>query len=65
MDPIAFKIGGFAIYWYGILVAGGFMIGLWTASRRAARDGIDGKVVSDLGVWIIIAALFWAPEFYT
>ena len=23
MDPIAFKIGGFAIYWYGIFVAAG------------------------------------------
>ena len=64
MDPIAFKIGGFAIYWYGILVAGGFLIGLWTASRRAARDGIDGKVVSDLGVWIIIAALLGSRVLY-
>ncbi|MBO60620.1 MAG: prolipoprotein diacylglyceryl transferase [Verrucomicrobiales bacterium] len=64
MDPIALKIGGFAIYWYGILVAGGFLIGLWTASRRAARDGIDGKVVSDLGVWIIIAALVGSRVMY-
>ena len=29
MDSIAFKIGGFTIYWYGILVAGGFLAGLW------------------------------------
>ena len=60
MDPIAFKIGGFAIYWYGILVAGGFMAGLWTASRRCALDKLDGKVISDLGVWIIIAGMLGA-----
>ena len=64
MDPIAFKIGGFAIYWYGILVAGGFLAGLWTASKRAALSGIDGKVVSDLGVWIIIAALVGSRVLY-
>ena len=64
MDPIALKIGGFAIYWYGILVAGGFLAGLWTASRRASRNGIDGKVVSDLGVWIIIAALLGSRVLY-
>ena len=55
MDPIAFKIGGFATAGT-VFVAGGFLAGLWTASKRAALSGIDGKVVSDLGVWIIIAA---------
>ncbi|MBT6660233.1 MAG: prolipoprotein diacylglyceryl transferase [Verrucomicrobia bacterium] len=60
MDPIAFKIGGFAIYWYGILVAGGFMAGLWTASRRCVLDKLDGKAISDLGVGIIIAGMLGA-----
>ena len=60
MDPIAFKIGGFAIYWYGILVAGGFLVGLWTASRRCVLDKLDGKVISDLGVWIILAGMIGA-----
>ena len=64
MDPIAFKIGGFAIYWYGILVAGGFMAGLWTASRRCVLDELDGKVISDLGVWIIIAGMLGARAMY-
>ena len=64
MYPEAFNIGGFVIHWYGILVAGGFLLGLWTASRRAARDGIDAKVVSDLGVWIIISALVGSRLFY-
>ena len=64
MDPIAFKIGGFAIYWYGIFVAGGFLVGLWTASRRSFFDGLDGKVVSDLGIWIIIGALIGSRALY-
>ena len=60
MDPIAFKIGGFAINWYGILVAGGFLVGLWTASRRCVLDKLVGKVISDLGVWIILAGMIGA-----
>ena len=60
MDSIAFKIGGFTIYWYGILVAGGFLAGLWTASRRCVLDKLDGKVISDLGVWIILAGMIGA-----
>ena len=64
MDPIAFKIGGFPIYWYGILIAGGFLCGLWTASRRAALDHLDSKAISDLGVWIIIGALVGSRVLY-
>ena len=60
MDSIAFKIGGFTIYWYGILVAGGFLAGLCTASRRCVLDKLDGKVISDLGVWIILAGMIGA-----
>ena len=42
MDPVAFKIGGFAIYWYGILVAGGFLAGL-LASFKKKKDAKKGK----------------------
>lgn len=73
MNPIAFKIGSFSIYWYGVLVAAGFLAGLWTAGRRSVHDGLDEKAVADLGVWIIIGALlgsrllyvitFWEDQF--
>jgi len=43
MDPIAFKIGGFAIYWYGILVAGGFLAGMWTASRPRQTAALENR----------------------
>ncbi|MCB1125281.1 MAG: prolipoprotein diacylglyceryl transferase, partial [Verrucomicrobiae bacterium] len=35
MHPIAFYIGSLSIHWYGILIAIGFLLGFWTASRRA------------------------------
>ncbi|MCH2383490.1 MAG: prolipoprotein diacylglyceryl transferase, partial [Pedosphaera sp.] len=37
-----------------------FLAGLWTASRRCVLDKLDGKVISDLGVWIILAGMIGA-----
>lgn len=64
MSKIAFSIGGLAIYWYGILVAAGFLVGLWTASRRAPRAGLMPGVVADLGPWLVVGALVGARLWY-
>jgi phosphatidylglycerol---prolipoprotein diacylglyceryl transferase len=61
VDPIAFHVGGFAIYWYGILAATGFGAGLWTASRRASRlSSLPREAVADLGPWLIVGGLVGA-----
>lgn len=73
MDQIAFRILGFNVYWYGVLVATGFLLGLWSASRRGQRDGIPGEVIADLGIWLMLGAIvgarllhvisYWREEF--
>ncbi len=57
MHPIAFKIFGLPVHWYGILVATGFLAGLWTASRRARSVGIEPERVFDLGPWLILGGI--------
>jgi phosphatidylglycerol:prolipoprotein diacylglycerol transferase len=64
VHPIAFRLFSLDIYWYGILVATGFMAGLWTASRRAARGGIPPERIIDLGPWLIVGALIGARSLY-
>lgn len=64
MHPVAFHIGDFVIYWYGILVAAGFLAGIWTASRRAPLSGISGERVADIGPWLILGAVVGARLFY-
>lgn len=64
MQKIAFHLGPFAIHWFGLLVATGFMVGLWTSSRRAARDGIPPGAILDAGVWLILGALVGARALY-
>ena len=60
MDKIAFHIGSFPIHWYGVLVAAGFWLGLWSSTRRAEKAGILPERVWDAGLWIIIGTIIGA-----
>jgi len=61
---IAFQFGVFTVTWYGILVASGFMAGLWTASRRALRENIHPETVFDLGPWLLLGTILGARSLY-
>lgn len=64
MHKIAFQLGGLDVHWYGILVAVGFLVGLWTASRRGLRDGLNPASLIDLGPWLVIGSLAGARALY-
>ena len=73
MHPIAFKFGTVAIHWYGIMVALGFLVALWAASRRSVLDGFTPDQILDLGPWLIVGGIvggrtlyvltFWQEQF--
>lgn len=64
MHPIAFQFGALTITWYGILVASGFLVALWRASRRAPFGGVTPERVLDLGPWLILGAIIGARALY-
>jgi phosphatidylglycerol---prolipoprotein diacylglyceryl transferase len=64
VHPIAFKIGSLSVYWYGILVASGFLAGLWTASRRGMLTGLRPEAIIDLGPWLVVGAIAGARMLY-
>jgi phosphatidylglycerol:prolipoprotein diacylglycerol transferase len=64
VHPIAFNFGPLTIRWYGVMVALAFLFGLWTASRRAPRDGVSGERIVDTGIWILIGAIVGARFLY-
>jgi phosphatidylglycerol---prolipoprotein diacylglyceryl transferase len=57
VHKVAINLGGLTVYWYGVLVALGFLAGLWTASRRALRDGLRAENVLDTGPWLLLGAI--------
>jgi len=73
VHPIAFKFGTVGIHWYGIMVALGFLVALWTASRRGPLDGFTPDQILDLGPWLIVGGIvggrtlyvltFWREQF--
>ena len=64
MHKLAFQLGPIRVHWYGVLLALGFLAGLWTASRRARLTGLAPEKVLDLGPWLIIGALLGARTVY-
>ena len=64
MHPILFHIFSFPIHSYGFMLAMSFLIGIWFAAWRAKRAGLDPNTISDLGFWVILAAIVGARLYY-
>jgi phosphatidylglycerol:prolipoprotein diacylglycerol transferase len=60
MLPQLIKIGDFFLPSYGVLVTAGFLIGLWLASKLAAKSGLDKEAVLNLGIYCALAGILGA-----
>ena len=63
MFPRLFSIGSFAVPTYGVLVALGFLAGLWITVTLAKRKGLPGETISNLAVYCALAGLLGAKLF--
>ncbi len=64
MHPVIFSIGHFGIHSYGLMLAISFLFGIWIATERAKKSGLDHTVMADLGFWLIISAIVGARLYY-
>jgi phosphatidylglycerol---prolipoprotein diacylglyceryl transferase len=64
MHPILFHIMKFPIHSYGFMLAVSFLFGIWFASWRAKKEGLFPDVISDVGFWVILAAIVGARLYY-
>ena len=60
MFPHLITIGSFSIPTYGILVALGFLAGIWLTTRLARRVNITSETVLNLGVFCALAGIVGA-----
>lgn len=74
MHPILFEIPAFQLLdWvigpipirmYGLMIGIGFLLGIFLASRRAAKVGINPERILDMGVYLLIAAIIGSRLLY-
>ncbi|MBE9503647.1 MAG: prolipoprotein diacylglyceryl transferase [Proteobacteria bacterium] len=57
MYPIIFEIGSFSLRGYGLMVAVGFIVGIWFAAKEAERVGVEKGKVIDLAFYTVLAAI--------
>lgn len=62
-DPVALHIGH-GIYWYGIILALGFLAGLLLCMRQAPRYGLTEDNVLDLVLWAVPCCVLGSRIYY-
>ena len=64
MDPVCFYIGTRPVYWYGIMVAAGFLACLAHLTIRGIREGRGPSFGSDLAFWMMLTGIIGARIAY-
>lgn len=64
MDPVAFKVFGFEVRWYGLLIAIAVLIGTILALREAKRKGIKEESIIDMLLFAVPGAIIGARLYY-
>jgi phosphatidylglycerol---prolipoprotein diacylglyceryl transferase len=57
MLPTLLEIGPLSLHTYGLLLALGFLTGLFFVRRGSAKIGIEPDFVNDMGFWALLVAL--------
>ena len=63
-SPVAFTVMGKDIYWYGIIIAGGFLLAVLYMMYRAKTFGITQDDVLDLVLWAVPIGVICARLYY-
>jgi phosphatidylglycerol:prolipoprotein diacylglycerol transferase len=64
LDPVAFSIGSYDIYWYGIIIATGFLAALIYGFRRAKEYRIPTDPMIDVIIAGALGAIVGARLYY-
>ena len=63
-DPVAFTVFGKQIYWYGIIIAAGFLLAVYYAMRRADQFGLTQDNIIDMLICAVPLAIIGARAYY-
>ena len=61
---VAFDIFGFSVYWYGIIICLGILLGFLTAYIRMKKIGVTSDDLSDIALICVPSAIVGARLYY-
>ena len=64
LNRVAFSLFGLEIYWYGVIIAVGFILAVLYGCRKAAPFGVDQDKVLDMLFVAVPAAIIGARAYY-
>jgi len=64
LNPIALELGPFTIYWYGLIILTGALIGLWFANKEAEKNKMPEDTIINLMLWAFPIAILSARLYY-
>ncbi len=64
LDRVAFTIGSKPVYWYGIIIAIGFLLGAWYGSHICRSYGITEDNVIDMLIFALPLSIIGARIYY-
>jgi len=64
LSRVAFTILGRPVYWYGIIIAVGFLLAVWFCSKVSGRFGIKGDDIMDMLLFAVPLSILGARTYY-
>ncbi|HJA91397.1 MAG TPA: prolipoprotein diacylglyceryl transferase [Candidatus Jeotgalibaca merdavium] len=64
INPVAFRLGGIPVAWYGILIGIGIVVAMSLASREGDLKGMPQDFVVDMAFWTVPIAIVGARIYY-
>ena len=64
INRVAFSVFGKPIYWYGIIIAAGMLLGLYFCMKQAHKYGLTEDNVIDTVLWAIPFSIIGARIYY-
>ncbi len=64
LDPVAFRLFGLEVYWYGIIITAGIFAGYSLAVHRAKRMELNPDIIHDFVLYAVVSAVIGARLYY-
>lgn len=64
LNQVAFTVFGYEIYWYGVIIAGGFVLAVIFCMSQSEKFGISGDTVLDMLIFTVPSAIIGARLYY-